>query len=305
MNLKKVVSILLITVSVGFLSFNIYKNIGEVKNYHWQFSAINILFIILTAAPIYLVNGLSWHLIVRSIGGKVSFWENFKIWMYSNLGRFIPGGVWQYPMRVVLLAEKKENKALATTAVVLEALFNLIVGAIISIGSLLFFNFKIQQNILLLILGLLICFLGILFIFSSKKLSTICLSIIAKLLNKEIKAVIIDIKFIPIILLTFTLQFILGGALLFFLTNGFVSLNLLRMFEFIGIYASSWLIGYVTIFAPGGLGIQEVSIATLLSSFVPIGLASIIAIMLRILIYISEISNLFILFIFSKINKNH
>ncbi len=304
MSIKKVLSILVICTALFFLGENIYKNFAEIRNAHFNIGPQTVFLTIFFALPIYLINGLSWYLIVRSIGGQVRFWQNFKIWMYSNLGRFIPGGVWQYPMRVMLLSEKKENKTLATTAVVLEAIFNLVVGSLISVCYFLIYNLKLQQNIYILIILLLILFFGLIISLSSKKLMEFCVSIVAKMLKKEITTTTLNPKFIPLILASFTCQFVFGGIILFLLTSGFVAINLASIFQFVGIYSASWLIGYVTIFAPGGLGVQEVSIATLLSNFVPLGLAGVIAIMLRVVIYISELINLGLLLLLNKRKSN-
>ena len=39
------------------------------------------------------------------------------------------------------------------------------------------------------------------------------------------------------------------------------------------VYTLSWLLGYIAFLAPGGLGVQELSMATLLSFYLPVGLA--------------------------------
>lgn len=69
---------------------------------------------------------------------------------------------------------------------------------------------------------------------------------------------------------------------------------------FVGIYTASWIIGYVTFFAPSGLGVQDVSIAALLSVFVPLPIASAIAILFRIILTLTELLTVLIVFWLTK-----
>lgn len=297
---KKIFSALIIFTALGFLLLNIYKNFSEIRFYPWHYSSVNILLLILFLIPIYFSNGLSWHLIVKALGGTVNLKVNLKVWMLSNLSRFIPGGFWQYPTRILMSSNQRISKTIATTAVVVETLFNLLVGSLVVIVTILFFGINIKQEAINFIGAMLLILLFFFYCLSSSKILNSLLRILAKLLKKKIDRINLNSKYIPLLCLSFYLQFVLAGASLFFLSRGVIELEFSQLPTFIGIYAASWLLGYITILAPGGLGIQEISIAAFLSNFMPLPLASILAITLRVCLYISEIFTIILVTILNK-----
>ena len=56
-----------------------------------------------------------------------------------------------------------------------------------------------------------------------------------------------------------------------------------------GFYAFSWAIGFLSLFSPGGVGITEITLSYLLSFFMPLSLASSVAILYRFFLTISEL----------------
>ncbi len=57
---------------------------------------------------------------------------------------------------------------------------------------------------------------------------------------------------------------------------------------FSGFYAFSWVVGFLSFFAPGGLGVTEITLAYLLSFMMPLSLASSITILYRFLLTVAE-----------------
>lgn len=300
MKIKKILSLTIIFIAFSVLLINIYKNLSEIKSFSWNYSPINIILIILFLMPIYFSNGISWHLIVKALGGKATLVTNLRVWVLSNLSRFIPGGFWQYPTRILMSSNQQITKTIASAAVVAEMLFNLLVGSLVVIVTILFFGINIKQEAINFIAVVFILLLFFFFCLTSNQILNFLLKSLAKVLRKKIEPVNLNSRYILGLFLSFILQFIFAGGLLFFLTYGVIDLELSKLPTFVGIYAASWLLGYLTILSPGGLGIQEIFIAAFLSNFIPLSLASILAIALRICLYISEIFTVIAVLILSK-----
>lgn len=302
--IKKVLSSCLVFGIVGFLLWNIIKNLNQVEVIRFDFSIVNVSLLLLCLFPIYFVNVLSWHLITKSLGAKLTFFQNLEIWMYSNLSRFIPGGFWQYPSRVYLLNKKGVSKTLSTTAVALEGIFNLMIGGAIVVGSIFLFGLDVDENIFELTLLFILFFLIILFIFVNQMTINWLNKFFTRIFKKnKIELVVLPGKFLIPICISFFFQYFFSGASLFFLTQGFFQLPYNLVINFIGIFTFSWLLGYITLFAPGGLGVQEISLASLMSNYMPFVLGSLIAIVFRILLYITEFITL-VLIVLIKRFKN-
>lgn len=237
--------------------------------------------------PIYFLNVLTWHLVTRSLGLKIPYRTNLKIWLISNTARYLPGGFWQYPSRIYLLSEQKVPKLKATAALLMEAFFNLLVGVLIVLTVLIFVPEFIKFNYIIWILFLII-------------ISPLLMYFLRKKIRQSLKIfryLKISGRILFFVLITIFFQYVFAGFALFILLNSFSVASLSLMPVLVGIFTASWLLGYLTIFAPSGLGVQEASIATLLSFFIPFSMASLVAIVFRIVLILAEVICLVLVFI--------
>lgn len=295
---KKILSFILITVIFTVLAQNIVHNWSVIKSFPWRFSGPDFILLLLFLLPFYLINGNSWFLILRALGNKIDYFASIRIWLLSNASRFIPGVVWQYGGRIYLSSKVGIPASKTLIALLTESIFVMTVGLIIVLAT---FNFehyaggiKIFKTTIL-ILPLLIAAISL---FNNQKMMTKIIAIFQQITGKEgeIKSFKLSTYWILILLLNYLLQFIFAGSVLFFLAKQAINLDWNLYAIFIGIYAASWLLGYITIIAPAGLGVQEISIATMLSfyftetssAYIPFPIASMIAILFRVLLLIIE-----------------
>lgn len=295
MSLRRI-TLVFISVIFGFLFWNIYRNWPTIKSFPWIFHYQNLVLLIIFLLPIYAINAFSWHLLLKALGAKTSYLKNFRIWVFSNYGRFLPGVIWQYAGRVYLSSQAGIPKTIVTTAVVFEALLTIIVAALVILISLLILPLPVQlqesQNFFIAVaftaFGLLLITL---FLLSNEKFFIkvlFCLQKITKKVDITLIKIQIIKKLLPVLIFSFFLEFLFGGSVLFFLSRFAVALPFSSYPLFIGIYAASWLLGYITFFAPSGLGVQEITLAGLLSFYTPFPIASVIAVAFRISLMTSE-----------------
>lgn len=291
--MKRILSILLTVSLLGFLVFSILSNLEAVQTFSWNLKFSNLLLTFLFAIPIYFINVLSWHLTLRSLNVSIRYIDSLQIWVFSNLSRFIPGFIWQYASRIYLAKKKGISPVLSSASLIIEAIFTLFVGSLIvflTLNS----NFVITSLIILIAVILVLVY-------------PTSFSLIYKTLkkfthkNQALNLRGLPIKWVPLLIISFSFQFIIDGSLLYFLSKNAINLDLSQYPLFIGIFAASWLIGYISIFAPSGLGVQELSIATLLSNFMPLSIASVIAILFRICLLISELMTFLLILILKKV----
>ena len=308
MNGKKIVSIILIGAIFGFLLWNILQNWGVVRAFPWHFNTIDVVLLVIVSFLIYPIDAFSWHRIVNALGANTNYLTNLKIWVFSNAARFIPGVVWQYAGRVYLANRSGIPKLISTTALILEALFTVGVAALLVAVTVMFGMLPFQldgvRNLLMpLIMISALTVTVVLFALSNERFANRILSfnltrsLINKFVGKQNRLARIRLSpvIIPVIIVSFLLQFIAGGSALFFLVRNAVDLSLALYPLFIGIYAFAWLSGYLTFFSPSGLGIQDLVLAALLSLYMPFAIASVVAIIFRVLLLVVEVSTLLVI----------
>lgn len=311
MNIRKLITFIFLLCVFGFLFWNIQRNWSEIVNFPWQFSFGKLFLVLVFLLPVYFLNSFSWYLIMHSLGSNISYLRSFKIWVFSNFGRFVPGVIWQYAGRVYFSSKAGIPKTITISAIALESILLILVNSIIALIFFLLMPNKEQLNqykifftlVSLVTLG--IFFSGLYFIHNNKYI-VLAINFFQKITkrNFKIKKIKMDRRYLPPIICNFFLQFIVAGLVLFFLLQFAINLPPTSLPIFIGIYVTSWLLGYLAIFAPSGLGVQEITMAGLLSFYVPFPVASLIAILFRISLMISEtFALLFGILIFRRDNK--
>jgi len=91
-------------------------------------------------------------------------------------------------------------------------------------------------------------------------------------------------------LLSYLLVMITGGLALYLLIISFYPLPFIYLPNIVGAWCLASLVGILIAFLPLGLGIHEVTLSLLLSSFLPPAISAIIAILSRIVFTIFEIA---------------
>lgn len=303
MKLKKLLSFILPAVIFIVLARSIIQNWSVIKSFPWHFSGPDFILLLLFLSPIYLINGSSWFLVLRALGNKISYFQSIKIWLFSNTSRFIPGVVWQYGERIYLSSKVGIPASTTLTALLVESIFVVTVSLTIALTTFSFWHYPLEAKFFKVAILILPVLISTVLLFNNQKTMTKIAAIYQRITGKkgEIKSLRLPPFRIAILSMSYLLQFIFAGSVLFFLAKLAVNLDWNLYAIFIGIFAASWLFGYVTIIAPAGLGVQEISIAAMLSLYMPFPVAGMIAILFRVMLLLIEaITVLFVSLIFRQ-----
>lgn len=275
--LKLVKQILRVVVPVAigiFLVWQIYANWQEVA---YQLRDTYPIFFILaflanlTLYPLWLAG---WYIILRALGQKVSFIEAFRIGVVANFAKYLPGVVWQYLGRIELAKTAGVSRPVGLASLAYEIVIYLIGGGI---WALLIFG---KPFVLVGLVGAAVTWFGLPYIF--------------KLLRnrfarfEEIPDTKIPLKTMITVLIVNVLDFFVTGLALYLILAAFGP-STLDPIKLTAIYAFSWIVGYLTFIAPGGLGVADVTLAGLLAPHLGIGFASLVAILMRLIILGNEL----------------
>jgi len=212
----------------------------------------------LSAATILLLAGFLlsarlWGRMVGELGardpGAVGSW---RIFLSANLGRYLPGKIWQFAGLAVISRRTGIPATAATTAGVLGQVFALAAAAVVAVPVLARGGATLTGNLVLpgaAILALLL-FAGV-----PGLLRTILSGVFRLARLPSIHLPPIDAWFGPRWIALHLLPWVLyGGAFVLFVRGlGFDG----GILEFAPPFAAAYLLGYLAIFAPAGLGVRE------------------------------------------------
>ncbi|OGC93795.1 MAG: hypothetical protein A2142_07155 [candidate division Zixibacteria bacterium RBG_16_48_11] len=291
----RALSYLIIVLVFYFLLKSLYQNWGNIA---WSKLHFKLFYLLMSGTVVFLsyaISIYSWKLVLAEIGERVSYLQALKILGKSQLGKYLPGGIWMTASRLYLAEQEGLSKSRVLLASVVEQEYVFVTALVLSILFLGFHGSLLELNLS----GLNLLFLLLALLFLNPLSLTYLLKLGMRLFRLEYQNWRFGLRLYLILVLGYGICWILQGLGFFLLAKSFYDLDLGWLKTFIGIYLSSWVIGFVAIFAPGGLGIREGSLALFLQGSFPTGLAVSLSLLSRVWTTILEL----LLFILAFIKK--
>jgi len=217
--------------------------------------------------------------VVQSIGKSMDFWTCFRIYNITQLGKYIPGNIWHFVGKAAAYRNQSFNLSNVRDALIIENVWLVLSAFVYGLILLVVFEHELvlrlffSQIYLAILLALL---LPLSFVLAQKLLKIDFRKIFSHHgMNLRIAA-------IQIFVWTFLC---LGFAVL---TMPFLP-NEACIFSVMGLYAIAYSIGFVTPFAPAGLGIREGVLAFGLAPLIPLEVIIIVSMANRVLYLLVEI----------------
>lgn len=268
-SLTKIAGLILVILSFVFIIYSFTKVDYNliVKNFH--FSWIPLIFtLIILYSVIVIVYAVGWKLILNVCTKvKLSFRFIIGLYMRANIAKYLPGNVFHFAGRHVMLREKKVSHEallfsngfeiamliLTSTAVVGVSIITGIIDIPEKVKTLIDFRFL-----------LIALFTGFIFIIS--------ISIYLIIKNKFIEKIkyifaLNNFIYLFMIFLIYLSIFVIIGCILFtiFFMLGLEYNGLQGLFFIIAVFSLAWVGGYIVPGAPGGMGVREAIMIIMLS----------------------------------------
>lgn len=214
---------------------------------------------------------------------KMAFMPYLRIYFISQMGRYIPGKVWMVLGKMELLKKEGYSRKWIAGATVLEMLLMIVGAAIVIAASLLYFQDTLFEKYRWVIYA--IGTFGLIGISGLK----FFLNLGSRILLKQTDAANAGTgyqlpykrRFLYFITLGYSASWVLQGAGFFYLIKSFYPVYHFPYYA-VMIYAASWIIGFLTLFAPSGLGAKEGIMILFLGKFSTASEAAVIAAISRV-----------------------
>ncbi len=192
----------------------------------------------------------TWRVILRGWQHEIPFFDAARIWTISNLGKYLPGKVWSITALAVMSREYGVSAAEGATASVLVTLINTIVGfavAIVAGASLL----RIP-----LVLVAVIAVMAVAVLASPSALPRLGLWA-GRLFRREIVLRPLAHRVLLGAGVLTCVAWLMYGVAFWLFTKGVLGTAPGALRNYVAVFAGSYLIGFIAIFAPAGVGPRE------------------------------------------------
>jgi hypothetical protein len=275
---KAIYAVILVCVTLSILGFNVYRQREILFTYHWQFNFLPFASAFILFSLTLLFGSIVWGSILNSVSKKTCYKKHLYYYVVSNVAKRIPGTVWYIASRAQLYTAERIDIKLTALASGIEMAIITLAGilTILIFSTDIIFRYHFSSLILVLFFLLGIFVLQPRFVRWFIKLLT----------KQEIK-----IRYTTVLsgIGSYAIIWILGGLLLFEITNIIYPLPPSQISYIIGIWVLVGNLSTLLLFSPMNLGITELGISFLMSSIVPFSIAVVIAIAARIFIIAFEI----------------
>jgi len=283
--LKKTCAFLVIIGIFYLLGKNLHQNFAEISHYRWSIKYELLVLSFLCLVVNLSIASYAWKKILSFFHASPPLDQTFKIMFISAMGKYVPGKVWQYLGQIYLGQRVGLPKSVTFFSMVLLFISYNLAGILLFLFSLFFW----QRFSPFLIFALLLIFVLIsLAIFYPPILSKV-LKILMHLFKKEALTIKAGFDQILKILLILIIDWVIFGIGVYLLVNSFYSINFNQTVILCGIFAISVISGILSFFVPAGLGVREGVQSYLLSLFIPVSMAILISLVMRVWIVLGEL----------------
>lgn len=288
--------VLLIGLVVFFWGRALWANWGELQSYRWEVRpallAASLLVLLLHLALLALI----WWWSLRFFGQPAGRRAATRVWLLAQIARYLPGGVWDSVGRVYLGGQAGLSRARTGLSVAVEMATQAMAAALVFLVSLLFWpasvrrspiaglQFQLDQG-LPVIAGLIVLGLVVLYPPLLEKVLNVGLRLLGR------PAIRLPLRYREVLALTachFGARWAVGAGFFIF-ASAFFPLSVALLPVAAGIFAVAWLIGFLIVFVPMGLGVREGVITALLAVFVPLPVATVTALGFRVWISLRDL----------------
>jgi glycosyltransferase 2 family protein len=278
MNWKKIFGLFIGLIVLGFLIkilLNSWNNLGD-YDFKINYLFILVSFLFLSISP-FLV-ALSWQIMFKGFKEKISYLKIFNILTISMLIRYIPGNIWFIAGRAQMFKKYGISRLKTTITIFIElgilllaACFIFLIAVILGYNPI---NFPLYW--LALIVGLILISLH-------PKIFSFFVKKGFKIIQKKDVDLNWNSKTNFQVFSLLSLHWIFQGFAFYFLINSFYPFDIVHLIPLIGVHAIAWVLSFLTFISPAGLGVKEGILVLFLQFLVPLDIAIIASILLRIL----------------------
>lgn len=251
-----------------FLILRLYKYKQQLSFdlFHFNFLLFGLSLVLLISC--YMGMGLLWARILRVFHPDLQLKQGLLIYLLSQFAKYVPGGIWNYVGRVYLCYKWDIPYSLSSYSLVLEVIFVVFSGALLSLISYGLIPIPISIGKYLRPQYLLLAILLIILIYRYRNAIMKCLP---ERIRKSIQS-LVRYKLKPSMFIRLTVLYFFNWILLvlafyvFIKSLYFVKWGILPVLSVV--YPVSWIAGFLSP-TPGGIGVREGFLAYFLGMYLP------------------------------------
>jgi len=282
---KAIVKWLVAVAIISYLGQTLLGQLHVLRQHEWNVRADQMAIALGLAIVTLALFVRIWHELLGELGATVLYRTAFRIWFISAFLRYLPGKVIGVLSMVYLCEREGIPKVVSITSGVLNQGFSILSG--LTLGAL-FLWIHPYDGLPSETLWMAIALVLIILLFFPVLMDRV----IGSLLKRSGWATIswrIGFKTFIYFYGSYFMVWILFGLGFFFVIRSLTNLSVFYIPHMISIFIVSYLVGFLSMITPGGLGVREGLLAALLTPYVSMPVAIMVAFIARLWLTAAEL----------------
>ncbi|MDA2936693.1 YbhN family protein [Acidobacteria bacterium AH-259-A15] len=268
------VTVVFIGVASYFIAVRVRANWDEIARFQFTVQPIWLGCSLVILCLAFLWFAFGWEQILRRMRYRFSLLAVLHIWYKAQLGKYVPGFLWHVVGRAHWGRAIGLPWPVAVSSTVLEAILMIIGAAVVSSTVLpvyiqISWFGDITRYVFLLPIALIFF------------LHPAVLNRGLRLVHPSAEGLDLCYSDILYLLAVYVMRWVLAGTAFILLVQAVYPLPLGEWPFLAASFALAWAVGFITVFAPGGIGVREVVLVALLETVMPTATAVIVALLSR------------------------
>jgi hypothetical protein len=283
--LKIFLQIAILAITFYFLGWTIADEWQALRAQQWRLepTQLAISFILLLAATAF--PAWPWQLSLLWMGESLGFIPALRIWLVTHVVRYIPGRVWQFLSMIYMCQQAGVSRVPTLTSIVISTVLSTLSGLLITGFYWLALNGMPGLTELSLVLTVIILGLVALHPAVMERVLNRGLTI----LGQPIISLQLSFGNILLLLALNGLSWLLYGLAFHQLVAAITPFPLSEIPRAVAVFAGAYIIGYLSLLTPAGLGVRESAMVLLFGGVMPLPLATVVSLAARLWLTLGEV----------------
>lgn len=287
----KVAAILLVVgFSFYYLGRNILQGLDDLLATAMRINYFSLAISLLLTAGATILGAWEWQLLLRGLGHDLGARKGMRIHLLANVAKYAPGYLWQILGKVYLSERQSVSRKRAVASVGVE--FSLIVATGTLVALVTLPSTGLLGSSLLPSLGP-----GLALILVPPAALPFLLPLLQRVSSwsqiRERFPIVSELDYTSLVGVTVAiyLTWLVLGAGFVLLIGSVYPISINDIPRYIFALTVSFILGLLALFAPSGIGVRESAMAFLLGSCMPLSVASVIAILARVVTMLADVAS--------------
>ncbi len=287
----RVAAILLVVgFSFYYLGRNILQGLDDLLATAMRINYFSLAISLLLTAGATILGAWEWQLLLRGLGHDLGARKGMRIHLLANVAKYAPGYLWQILGKVYLSERQSVSRKRAVASVGVE--FSLIVATGTLLALVTLPSTGLLGSSLLPSLGP-----GLALILVPPAALPFLLPLLQRVSSwsqiRERFPIVSELDYTSLVGVTVAiyLTWLVLGAGFVLLIGSVYPISINDIPRYIFALTVSFILGLLALFAPSGIGVRESAMAFLLGSCMPLSVASVIAILARVVTMLADVAS--------------